>query len=144
MDFFDALATIQKAYPSLEQSEIRNALDSEVKSEEDRLTGQRVRRKYARAVESSVDRILAWLQEGPQYSVDPSNLDSLCRFVGSHRSACVWAVLRSKYLFASHSSACDCQNCAVCKGIKMICGECHMCTRCHDHIPGCGGCKAIV
>jgi len=98
MDFFDALATIQKAYPSLDQSEIRNALDNEVKSEEERLTGQRIRNKYQRAVESAHYRITDWLATGHTYFVDPSDLESLCRFAASHRAACVWAVLRSKQM----------------------------------------------
>lgn len=35
---------------------------------------------------------------------------------------------------------CTCQNCAVCGGEHVICGECGMCTCCHLHKIGCKGC----
>lgn len=36
---------------------------------------------------------------------------------------------------------CDCRDCAVCHGVKMICGECGMCCRCHNHRIDCRGCS---
>ena len=98
MDFFTALATIRKEFPQLDESELRSAMDSEVESEEKRLTGQRVRGKYARAVESARFRIVEWLKTGDEYAVDLASIDSLAKFVSSHRPACVWAVLRSKQM----------------------------------------------
>jgi len=38
------------------------------------------------------------------------------------------------------AKACTCKNCAVCGGSRVVCAACGMCTRCHDHVPGCPGC----
>jgi hypothetical protein len=96
MDFFTALATIRKEFPHLDESELRSAMDSEVEAEEKRLTSQRIRGKYARAVESAQFRITEWLKTGHEYGVDLNSVNSLAKFVASHRPAYVWAVLRSK------------------------------------------------
>ena len=96
MDFFTALATIRKDFPWVDESELRSAMEREVKSEEERLTGQRVRNKYARAVEAAPDRLTEWLKTGHEFQVNLADIDSLARFISSTRPACVWAVLRSK------------------------------------------------
>ena len=92
MNFFTALATIRKEFPHLDESELRSAMDSEIASEEKRLTGRGV---YARAVESAQIRIVEWLKTGNEYQID-FTADGLAKFVSSHRPACVWAVLRCK------------------------------------------------
>ena len=95
MDSHDAVRDIHKLYPTIPEQEIRSAMDAEIDSEEKRLTG---RGKYAQAVENAHYRILEWLKNGTEYNVDHSDLDSLCKFLTSHRPACAWAVLRSKQL----------------------------------------------
>jgi hypothetical protein len=95
MDFFDALASLQKIAPGYDDA-LRNALDSEVEHEEKRIRGLGVRNAaYARAVESAHDRIKDWIETADSYldyrgSIDPA---VLLRFVSTHRHAVVIAVL---------------------------------------------------
>lgn len=37
--------------------------------------------------------------------------------------------------------SCDCRDCAVCHGLRVICDSCGMCSRCHSHAVGCNGCR---
>jgi hypothetical protein len=97
MDFFDAVNNICKQYPCAAHSEVRNAMEAEINSELERLKG---RNKYGRAVGIAHDRIQDWIKTAPEYAVkfDLMGVErrDIVRFVGSHRQACVWAVLFGK------------------------------------------------
>ena len=54
--------------------------------------------KYQSAVEIAAGRIDEWLSSADEYAVDVTSLEDLARFVASHRTACVWAVLMGKAL----------------------------------------------
>lgn len=95
MDLFDAIRDIRQQYPNLYEGEIRAAIDQEIESELARLKGSGTRGQYRAAIERAHARIINWLKTGKEFAVNPANLDDLCRFVSSHRQACVWAVLRS-------------------------------------------------
>jgi hypothetical protein len=95
MDFFDAVNNIRKAYPSIDEDEIRAAMDSEVKSEEEKLKGRNV---YRRAVESAYVRILDWLANGHEDPAKLTDLESIAHFVALHRQAAAWAIIQSKHL----------------------------------------------
>ncbi len=89
MDFNDATTDIQKKYPTLNTSDVRNMMDDEVRSEEERLSKERgIRDKYQRAVNTAHERILQWIATADEYQVD-----DVASFIASHRRACAWAVL---------------------------------------------------
>lgn len=140
MDFFDVIREISEAFPHIDESEIRAAMDIEVPWEESRLKG---RDKYRRAVKTSGDRIVMWLRTGAGdfQKLDTQSLESMARFVSGRCASCTWAILRS--LQMKHSGPCECRNCATCGGFHTICGRCLMCTVCHEHARGCPTCTGF-
>ncbi len=89
MDFNDATTDIQKKYPTLNTSDVRNMMDDEIRAEEERLSKERgIRDKYQRAVTAAHERILQWIATADEFAID-----DVASFVASHRRACVWAVL---------------------------------------------------
>jgi len=53
---------------------------------------------YEKALDDNcnVDDLIRWYKEAIGYLVDTNDLEDICRFMASHRVACVWAVLLGK------------------------------------------------
>lgn len=88
MDLFDTAKAIAKEFPTLSLFEIRDAIEFEAKVIviEDGLNGR------GQSLETAADRIRKWIGEAEEiYSLHLTNLP---QFVSTHRTACVWAVLR--------------------------------------------------
>ncbi len=114
MDFNDATRDIQTKYPMLNTSDLRNMMDDEIRSEEDRLSKERgLRDKYQRAVTAAHSRILDWIGKADEYQID-----DVASFIASHRRACCWAVLIGQRLkaqaHAGHALCLFCGECATC------------------------------
>lgn len=83
MDLFDAISDIRKKFPTIDEEEIRFAMDAEIRDIE-----PKGRNGYREAVQDAHRRILDWLTNGHENRVDIHDPESITKMLTRNRQSC--------------------------------------------------------